>query len=392
MIDIKLINKEGERHYVKVSDPMAETLKKEIAQRNDIKAERLKRMLNMPDLTRIENSPVKFIVEKILAMSEFKDFDVVEFDEIVSVRNNFDILNAATDHPSRRETDTYYVNEDHVLRTQTTTMWTFCNDIKEIKEKFDKTGKISYLSFGKCYRKDEIDRSHFPVFHQIDGWYICKKTEKEMGIKDLENVLVAIAKNLYGEDIKYRVSDDTFPFTHPSLQMEILVNDNWLEILGAGMVHNQVLKNLNIDPEIYNGWAFGFGIERLAMINSNIPDIRVFWSNDPRITSQFKDINSKYVEVSKYPMTYRDISFIIDKNVNLNNYYEIVRDCSSDLIEEVKLLDKYDNEEKFGKDKISYTFRIVYRSAERTLTNEEVDKIQDNIIEKTKQELSAIIR
>jgi len=91
-------------------------------------------------------------------------------------------------------------------------------------------------------------------------------------------------------------------------------------------------------------------------------------------------------------MTYRDISFIIDKNVNLNNYYEIVRDCSSDLIEEVKLLDKYDNEEKFGKDKISYTFRIVYRSAERTLTNEEVDKIQDNIIEKTKQELSAIIR
>jgi len=91
-------------------------------------------------------------------------------------------------------------------------------------------------------------------------------------------------------------------------------------------------------------------------------------------------------------MTYRDISFIIDKNVNLNNYYEIVRDCSSDLIEEVKLLDKYDNEEKFGKDKISYTFRIVYRSAERTLTNEEVDKIQDNIIGKTKQELNAIIR
>ncbi len=91
-------------------------------------------------------------------------------------------------------------------------------------------------------------------------------------------------------------------------------------------------------------------------------------------------------------MTYRDISFIIDKSISLNNYYEIVRDCSSDLIEEVKLLDKYDNEEKFGKDKISYTFRIIYRSSERTLTNEEVDKIQDNIIEKTKQELSAIIR
>jgi len=253
MLDIKLIKKEEEKHYIKIEDSIADQLLVEVQQRNDIKAERLKRMLNMPDLTKKDNSPVKFIAEKILAMAEFKNFDVVEFPDIVSVKNNFDILNAASDHPSRRETDTYYVNEDYVLRTQTTTMWTFCNDIKEIKEKFDKTSKIGYLSFGKCYRKDEIDRSHFPVFHQIDGWYICKKTEKEMGLKDLENVLVAIAKNLYGKDIKYRVSDDTFPFTHPSLQMEILVNDNWLEILGAGMVHTQVLKNLNIDPEIYNG-------------------------------------------------------------------------------------------------------------------------------------------
>ncbi len=122
MLDIKLIKKEGERHYVKVTDSMIETLKQEINKRNDIKADRLKRMFSMPDLTRKENSPVKFIVDKILAMAEFKDFDVVEFDEIVSVKNNFDILNAAPDHPSRRETDTYYVNGDYVLRTQTTTM------------------------------------------------------------------------------------------------------------------------------------------------------------------------------------------------------------------------------------------------------------------------------
>ncbi|KKP54195.1 MAG: hypothetical protein UR46_C0029G0004 [Parcubacteria group bacterium GW2011_GWA1_33_6] len=123
-----------------------------------------------------------------------------------------------------------------------------------------------------------------------------------------------------------------------------------------------------------------------------IPDIRILWSEDERIASQFKDIDSKYKEVSKYPPIMRDISFIIDKSVNLNNYYELVRDQAQDLIEEVKLVDQYENDEKFGKDKKSYTFGIVYRSLEKTLTDEEVNKIHDKITEKTKQELNAIIR
>ena len=157
-------------------------------------------------------------------------------------------------------------------------------------------------------------------------------------------------------------------------------------------MHKQVLRNLNIDPEVYNGWAFGFGIERLAMVKMGIPDIRIFWSEDPRITSQFKDINSQYKEVSKFPMTYRDISFIIDKSTSLNNYYEIIRDCAGNLVEAVETLDKYENEEKFGKDKISYTFRIVYRSPERTLTNEEINIIQDTIRTRTVQDLNAVLR
>ncbi|MCX6765239.1 MAG: hypothetical protein NT148_01740, partial [Candidatus Nealsonbacteria bacterium] len=149
--------------------------------------------------------------------------------------------------------------------------------------------------------------------------------------------------------------------------------------------------NFGLDPEVYNGWAFGFG-DRLAMIKMGIPDIRILWSDDPRITSQFKDINSKYKEVSRFPETSRDISFVIDKNINLNNYYEIVRDFAENLIEEVKLVDSYENEEKFGKDKKSYTFRIVYRSPERTLTNEEINKIQDKIRSKTAQDLNAVLR
>lgn len=170
-----------------------------------------------------------------------------------------------------------------------------------------------------------------------------------------------------------------------------MFNGAWMEVNGAGLVHPQVLKNFGLDPEIYNGWAFGFG-DRLAMIKMGIPDIRILWSDDPRITGQFKDINSKYKEVSKYPEISRDISFVIDKSINLNNYYEIVRDFAENLIEEVKLIDEFESEEKFGKDKKSYTFRITYRSPEKTLTNEEINIIQDKIREKTKQDLNAIIR
>lgn len=380
------------RDYIVVNDPESERLFVETKKRTDIKGLRMKRILELSDLSRKEYSPIKFIVDKILEMEMFKNFDVIEFPEIVSVRDNFDLLNAPKDHPSRSESDTYYVDENHVLRTQTTVMWPYYLQREDAMEKLQKDGDIGLLSYGKVFRKDEIDRSHLPVFHQVDGLYICRKEIKEIGLSDLQDILVAIAKNIFGNDVEYQILDDTFPFTDPSTQIEIKVGEKWLEIVGAGIVHTQVLKNLDIDPEVYNGWAFGFGLERLAMIKNNVPDIRVFWSNDSRITSQFKDINSQYQEVSKYPMSYRDISFVVDKRMSLNNYYEIVRDCAGDLVEEVEKTDEYENDEKFGADKKSYTFRITYRSPERTLTNEEVNKIQGEIIKKTEEELSAEIR
>jgi phenylalanyl-tRNA synthetase alpha chain len=247
------------------------------------------------------------------------------------------------------------------------------------------------LASGIVFRKDEIDRNHYPAFHQIDGLLICKKEKKLITQDDLKEVQVNLAKSIFGEDIEYQFIKDTFPYTIDSLEMDIMFNGNWMEVNGAGLVNPDVLKNFGLDPEIYNGWAFGFG-ERLAMIKMDIPDIRILWSNDPRITSQFKDINSKFKEVSKFPATNRDISFIIEKSINLNNYFEIVRDYAEDLIEEVKLLDEYENDKKFGQNKKSYTFRIIYRSSERTLTNEEINKIQDKIRNKTEQELGAILR
>ena len=262
----------------------------------------------------------------------------------------------------------------------------------EILEKLKKEGRVGALSTGIVFRKDEIDRKHFPAFHQIDGLYVCKKSDKVLAQKDLEDVLVDIAKSIFGQEIEYKFAVDSFPFTDPSVEMSLNFNGQWMEILGSGIVHQQVFKNLGLDPEIYNGWAFGMGIERLAMVKMGIPDIRILWSGDSRITSQFKDIDSRYEEVSKYPEISRDISFVIAKTINLNNYYEIVRDFAQNLIEEVKLIDSYEDEKKFGKDNKSYTFRIVYRSPERTLTNDEVNKIQEAIRNKTKQDLNAMLR
>lgn len=381
------------RKNIIIENSKENVLVDDLEKRDDIKAERIKKLLKLPDLTKKENSPVKILVDQIIKLPRFKDFDLVDFPRIVTVEENFDLLNTPQDHTSRRETDTYYLDDTHILRPQTTAMWPFYLGDKAILEKLEKQGWLGALSPGIVFRKDEIDKTHFPAFHQIDGLYICRKDQKIITQKDLEEVQIDISKSIFDKDLEeWKFAIDSFPFTDPSVEMNIKVRGQWMEVTGAGLVHAQVLKNFGLDPEVYNGWAFGFGIDRLAMVKMGIPDIRILWSDDPRITSQFKDINSQYKEVSKYPATSRDISFVIDKNTNLNNYYEIIRDFADNLIEEVKILDSYENEEKFGKDKKSYTFRIVYRSPERTLTNEEINKIQDQIREKTKQELGAILR
>jgi len=374
-----------------IEDPKEKNLIEELNKRSDIKAERIKKLLALPDLSRKENSPVKILFDQIINLPVFQDFDIVEFPKIITVDQCFNLLNTPQDHPSRKETDTYYINEDYILRTQMTAFWSFYLKDPEVLERLEKNGEIKALAPGIVFRKDEIDRSHYPAFHQIDGLLICKKEKKIITQEDLKNVQIDLAKGIFGPDIEYKFLEDTFPYTIESLEMDIKFNGNWLEVNGAGLVNPVVMEKFGLDPEIYNGWAFGFG-ERLAMIKMGIPDIRIMWSNDERITSQFKDINSKFKEVSKFPETVRDISFIIDKNINLNNYYEIVRDYANDLIEEVKLLDEYENEEKFGQGKKSYTFRITYRSMERTLTNEEINKIQEEIRKKTEQELNAVLR
>ena len=304
------------RRNIIIKDPQEAVLIKELKARTDIKAERIKRLLKLPDLSKKKNSPVKILFDQIINLPRFKDFDLIDFPRIISTEKNFDWLNTPDDHPSRRETDTYYINDKYVLRTQTTAMWSFYLKDTEVLNRLAAEGWVGALAPGIVYRKDEIDRHHFPAFHQIDGLLICKKSQKIITQQDLKDVQIDLAKGIFGEKIEYKFLDDVFPYTVESLEMNIMFNSDWLEVNGAGLVNPTVLENFGLDPKIYNGWAFGFG-ERLAMIKMGIQDIRILWSDDPRITSQFKDINSQYKEVSKYPATYRDISFIIDKGASL---------------------------------------------------------------------------
>lgn len=378
------------RKNIVIQDSNESVLIDDLSKRNDIKAERIKRLLAMPDLSRQEGSPLKTIVDRVLEIPEFTGFDTIKIPEIISTEILFDLFGFAKDHPVRSESDTYYVDEKNVLRTHDTVMWYYYLNNPYIKEKISQNKPFGTFCYGKVYRKDEIDNRHMNVFHQMGALYLVPDSQEEIVMEGLKDVLTSIVKSIFGPNVKYKFAPETFPYTDPSIEVEVEIDGKWIEIVGSGLPKKSVLANFGLQG--YNGWAYGFGLERLAIIKMEIPDIRIFWSNDARITNQLKDINNKYKEVSKYPEISRDISFIIDKSVNLNNYYELVRDLAENLIEEVKLIDSYESEEKFGKDKKSYTFRIIYRSLEKTLTDEEVNKIHDKITEKTKEELNAIIR
>ncbi len=362
-----------------------------LSKRTDAEARRMERFLAMPDLSRTPDSPINEIVQCVIASSDFSDFDVIEVPEIVRADISFDLFDFPADHPARSKSDTYYVDDDHILRTHTTVMWYYYLQNEEVKQRMAKGEPVGCFSYGKVYRKDEIDRNHMNVFHQIDGWYLEPKDKKILGIEDLKNALIAFATAVLGSDIKYRFNPDTFPYTDPSLDMEMEKNGKWLEVLGCGVVKGSVLEKFGIDSSKWNGWAFGPGIERFAMISMDLPDIRLLWSQDERIKKQLK-LGNKFKEVSKYPPIVRDVSFIVSKTFILNDYYDLIRDLGGELVEEVKLSDTFTSAEKFGADRVSYTFHIVYRSNERTLISSEVDVIQNKIYEETKNQFKAEIR
>ena len=215
-------------------------------------------------------------------------FDIVSGPEVELDHYNFEMLNMPKSHPARDTQDTFYFTENVLLRTQTSPMQIRAMD--EIKKP-----PIRILAPGRVYRKDEVDATHSPMFHQIEGLVI----DKGVTMADLKGTLETLIKAMYGEDSVIRFRPHHFPFTEPSCEVDVQCfkckgtgcptckGEGWIELLGAGMVHPKVLENCDIDPEIYSGFAFGIGLERMAMRRFKISDMRMIFENDIRFLSQF---------------------------------------------------------------------------------------------------------
>lgn len=372
-------------------------LRRELEKRTDFEALRIRRYLDMPDLSRTPGSPLHEITERVKQVPTLASFDIIEIPEIVPADISFDLFDFPADHPARSKSDTYYVDDTNILRTHDTVFWYYYLQDERIKERLAKGEAMGALCYGKVYRKDEIDSRHMNIFHQLGGWYIAPASA---GVKpeDLKNVLGEIVGAVFGPDMKFRINDDNFPYTDPSFEVEVNVKGTaaegpargeWLEILGSGMPKASVFKKMGVEG--YEGWAFGFGIERLAIISMALPDIRLLWSTDERIKKQLV-LGQAYKEVSKYPPSIRDISFVVRNDFVPNNYFDLVREVGGDLVEEVALIDKYENAEKLGEGNVSYAYRITYRSLERTLTSEDVTALHTKLEEATRASFAATIR
>ena len=216
-------------------------------------------------------------------------FEVVEDREVELAEYNFDKLNETEGHPAREWSDTFYFAEDSsiLLRTQTSPM--------QIHVMERQKPPIRMIAPGRVYRKDEVDATHSPMFHQIEGMAI----DKGITMADLKGTLNTVVKSLYGEDTVTRFRPHHFPFTEPSCEMDIQCykchgagcptckGEGWIEVLGAGMIHPKVLEGCGIDSSVYSGWAFGFGLERLALGQYKISDLRLIFENDVRFLEQF---------------------------------------------------------------------------------------------------------
>lgn len=214
-------------------------------------------------------------------------YEVVEGPEVEKDYYNFEALNIPKDHPARDEQDTFYITEDIVLRTQTSPV-----QIREMEK-----GKlpVRMIAPGRVFRSDEVDATHSPSFHQIEGLVV----DKNITFADLKGTLAEFAKELFGEDTKVKFRPHHFPFTEPSAEVDVTCfkcggegcrfckGSGWIEILGCGMVHPDVLKRCNIDPDEYSGFAFGVGLERIALLKYEIDDMRLLYENDSRFLKQF---------------------------------------------------------------------------------------------------------
>src|SRR3990167_1416999 len=192
-------------------------LLEKLKERTDPEAARIRRYLDMPDLSRTPGSPLFEMVERVKNVPSQKDFDVINIPEIVPTDVSFDLFNFPPDHPNRSKSDTYYVDDKNILRTHDTVFWYYYLNLPEVKARIAKNERLGTLCYGKVFRKDEIDRRHMNIFHQMGGWYLQPDSMGIMPLEELKRALSEVVEALFG-NIEYRFLDDTFPYTDPSLQ------------------------------------------------------------------------------------------------------------------------------------------------------------------------------
>jgi len=221
--------------------------------------------------------PINQVKDYLINMLAQMGFQEVDGPEIESEEFNFEMLNIKKSHPARQMHDTFYVeNKSNVLRTHTSPV--------QIRSMLKSKPPLAFTSAGKVYRKDD-DATHLPMFHQVEGIYV----DENVTFANLKDLIHQILHNLFGKDVEIRFRPSYFPFTEPSAEVDILSeNGKWLEILGCGIVNPLVLNNCNIDSEKYSGLAFGLGVERIAMLQYGVNDIRDFYKSNLDFLSQFK--------------------------------------------------------------------------------------------------------
>lgn len=231
--------------------------------------------------------PNTIALEEVERIFTGMGYEVVEGPEVEYDYYNFEALNIPANHPAKDEQDTFYINEKIVLRTQTSPV--------QVREMEKGRLPIRMLAPGRVFRSDEVDATHSPSFHQVEGLVI----DKHITFADLKGTLAEFARELFGEATKVKFRPHHFPFTEPSAEMDVTCfkcggkgcrfckGEGWIEILGCGMVHPRVLKMSGIDPEEYSGFAFGMGLERIALLKYEIDDMRLLYENDQRFLEQF---------------------------------------------------------------------------------------------------------
>ena len=231
--------------------------------------------------------PLSIVLDEVKEIFIGMGFEIADGPEVETDYYNFEALNIPKDHPARDTQDTFYINENILLRTQTSPV--------QVRVMEQKKPPIRIISPGRVYRSDALDATHSPLFHQIEGLVV----DKGITFADLKGTLETFIKRLYGEDSVVRFRPHHFPFTEPSAEVDVQCfnckgegcrlckGEGWIEILGCGMVHPKVLSNCGIDPEVYSGFALGMGLERVVMRRYNIDDLRLFSDNDLRFLNQF---------------------------------------------------------------------------------------------------------